>query len=83
MFSVANVLDRMIRIAIWGGLLMLFAVWFYELVISLRQARLERDLLDWWVDSGHSSVRPEIRPVARHGGRGSLSSTSGSSMPRK
>lgn len=84
MFSVASVLDTLIRIAIWGGLLVLFVVCFYELVISLRQARLERNLLDWWVDSRRSFVRQEVHPPARQPGRDPLS-TNGTrpSTPRE
>jgi hypothetical protein len=63
MFSLAFMFDVFIRIAIWGGLLLLFVLWIYEFAIGLRQARVERNLLDYWFESSGKSLRHDTRPA--------------------
>ena len=59
MLFLSAVLDLLIRIAIWGGILLLFVLWLLELVTGLRQAKLERNLVHWWAESTRPVVRRE------------------------
>jgi hypothetical protein len=64
MVSVAGALHLLLRIAIWGGLLLLFVLWMYELAISLQQATTERNLVDWWLQ--RKAVSPRGQDSGRH-----------------
>lgn len=61
MLSLTGALDVPIRIAIWGGLLLLLVLLIYQLAISLRQAKVEQNLLGWWLESSRASARQEVR----------------------
>lgn len=47
MTTMTGTFEALFRIAMWGGLLLLLALWLYEFAVSLWHARAERNLHDW------------------------------------